>query len=263
MSGITGLASINTLAWISIDRYLVIAQPFHMMRTASNGRSLRQIVVVWAWALLWSSPPMLGWGSYIPEGLQVSCTFDYLTRTPANIAFNYCLFGLGFCVPVTAIVCAYIGIIRSVRRQSKNLQVACRNLGARRSARRNTREDKQELQLTKVAAGMITMFVVSWLPYAIVAQLGISGYQQHITPYTTELPVMFAKASAMWNPIIYALTHPRYKAELSRLCPLFCRKKRRSSPQSSNFDRFRQSSFAQNELVPRSSMYTITQMTQF
>lgn len=257
MSGITGLASINTLAWISIDRYLVIVKPFQMMRVASNSRSWRQILAVWGWALLWSSPPMLGWGSYIPEGLQVSCTFDYLTRTPSNIAFNYCLFGLGFCAPVLIIICAYVGIVLNVRRQSKNFKVACRNLGASRSTRKDIQEDKQELQLTKVAAGTIVMFVVSWLPYAIIAQLAIAGYQQHITPYTTELPVMFAKASAIWNPIIYALSHPRYKAELSRLCSMFGRRKSRRSS-----ERFRQVSFDQTELVAKSSMYTITQMTQ-
>lgn len=263
MSGITGLASINTLAWISVERYLVIVKPFRMLRISSNGRYVRQIFVVWAWALLWSTPPMLGWGSYIPEGLQVSCTFDYLTRTPANIAFNYCLFGLGFCVPVVVIVCAYVGIVRDVRRQSKELQVACRQLGAQRSALRDSREDKQNLQLAKVAAGTITMFVISWLPYAIIAQLAIAGYQQFITPYTTELPVMFAKASAIWNPIIYALSHPRYKSELRRLCPLRGRKKRRSSRHSSTFADLRPASVDQNDPEPRSTMYTIIQLKKF
>jgi len=40
-----------------------------------------------------------------------------------------------------------------------------------------------------------------------------------VTPYSAELPVMLAKASAIWNPIVYALKHPRYRSALSQLLP--------------------------------------------
>jgi len=40
-----------------------------------------------------------------------------------------------------------------------------------------------------------------------------------VTPYSAELPVMLAKASAIWNPIVYALKHPRYRSTLSQLLP--------------------------------------------
>jgi r-opsin len=66
---------------------------------------------------------------------------------------------------------------------------------------------------------MITLFVLSWLPYTIVAQLGITGHQDYVTPYVAEFPVMLAKSSAVWNPIVYSLTHPRYKAALAARLP--------------------------------------------
>ncbi len=38
------------------------------------------ILFCWAYAIVWSIPPFIGWGKYIPEGILDSCSFDYLTR---------------------------------------------------------------------------------------------------------------------------------------------------------------------------------------
>ena len=48
---------------------------------------------------------------------------------------------------------------------------------------------------------------------------GIVGLGELVTPYSAELPVMLAKASAIWNPIVYALKHPRYRAALADYLP--------------------------------------------
>jgi len=70
-----------------------------------------------------------------------------------------------------------------------------------------------------MAALMIALFIGSWLPYALVATFGIVGLDQLVTPYSAELPVMLAKASAIWNPIVYALKHPRYRSILATYLP--------------------------------------------
>jgi r-opsin len=75
---------------------------------------------------------------------------------------------------------------------------------------------------------MVGLFVVSWLPYALIAQFGIIGLHDLVTPYSTEIPVLVAKASAIWNPIVYALTHPRYRVALREIipcCRIFLRRK--------------------------------------
>jgi len=52
----------------------------------------------------------------------VSCSWDYLTRSAANLAFNYCLLGFEFVLPVSVIVLCYTGILVSVRRQGDELK---------------------------------------------------------------------------------------------------------------------------------------------
>jgi len=71
----------------------------------------------------------------------------------------------------------------------------------------------------QIAAVMVCLFVGSWLPYALVAQLGIMGFTRYVTPLTAELPIMLAKASYVWNPIVYALSHPRFRAALADQLP--------------------------------------------
>ena len=66
---------------------------------------------------------------------------------------------------------------------------------------------------------MISLFIASWLPYALVATFGFVGLHQLVTPYSAELPVMLAKASAIWNPIVYALKHPKYRSVLATYLP--------------------------------------------
>jgi hypothetical protein len=50
---------------------------------------------------------------------------------------------------------------------------------------------------------MIVAFLVSWLPYAIVCFVKIAGYD--VTPTVSALPLLCAKSSICWNPIIYVV----------------------------------------------------------
>lgn len=42
-------------------------------------------------------------------------------------------------------------------------------------------------------------------------QLLCSRYGHVLTPYVNSVPAVIAKASAIYNPIIYAITHPKYR----------------------------------------------------
>ena len=86
---------------------------------------------------------------------QVSCTFDYLTLTPANIAFNYCLIGFGFLLPVTLTACCYIGIVVCVSRQAAEIMRVSETIAGKDGSKalkdKQDRERReQEIRLTKV-----------------------------------------------------------------------------------------------------------------
>ena len=87
----------------------------------------------------------------------MSCSWDYLTRSAANLAYNYCLLGFEFVLPVSVIVVCYVGIVVSVRRQAGELSdMEARGGGHQTSAeqrqQRRVQEEKrrQERKLAKV-----------------------------------------------------------------------------------------------------------------
>ncbi|XP_050738489.1 melanopsin-A-like [Eriocheir sinensis] len=67
------------------------------------------------------------------------------------------------------------------------------------------------LKLTKVASGIIAIWVVAWTPYAVVSLLGIFRQRALITPLVSMVPAFFCKTAACLDPFIYALSHPRFK----------------------------------------------------
>ncbi|GFO38435.1 rhodopsin [Plakobranchus ocellatus] len=82
---------------------------------------------------------------------------------------------------------------------------------------------KAEIKTARIAMTIIITFLLSWVPYATVALIAQFGPQEVITPYVSELPVMFAKASAMHNPLIYALSHPKFREAVDKRFPwLLC-----------------------------------------
>ena len=183
----------------------------------------RCIVIIWLWALLWSTPPLLGWGRYLPEGFHTSCTFDYLSKDIGTVIYLCSMYIGNFVLPVVIIAYCYIGIVKSLAKQHKEMQKTAERMGA--TARKADNHKQQEIQVAKVGALSVAAFLLSWTPYAVVTMMGLVFSQEDkmVTPYMAEIPVMFAKASASYNPIIYAISHPTYRAEMYKRFPwLMC-----------------------------------------
>ena len=221
VGGIMGLLSINTLAFIAYDRYTVITNPLEAVRKVSKKKTALSILAIWLWSALWSTPPLFGWGRYTLEGFQTSCTFDYLTHDWHNISFVAGMYFFSFVMPVLIIIMAYTGIVRAMFKHSAEMQSTAKRMGATMSAA--DKDKRQEFQIAKVSAITVGTFLLSWVPYASVAAIGMiyPHSAKIITPYLSEIPVMFAKASASYNPLIYALSHPKYRAEMYTRFPIF------------------------------------------
>ncbi|OWK60101.1 Melanopsin [Lonchura striata] len=78
---------------------------------------------------------------------------------------------------------------------------------------------KNEWKLAKIAFVVIIVFVLSWSPYACVTLIAWAGRGNSLTPYSKSVPAVIAKASAIYNPIIYAIIHPRYRKTIHQAVP--------------------------------------------
>nr|QKY89066.1 Rhabdomeric opsin [Chaetopleura apiculata] len=234
VGGIFGLMSINTMAMIALDRYLVIARPLSVMRHMSHKRAFFMLMLVWIWSILWAIPPIFGWGAYIPEGFQISCSFDYLTRTDYFRAYIFCMYICSFVVPVLIIFFCYVLIVKAVADHEKEMASMAKKLDAKDI--RQGQDQRTELKTAKIAFYTITLFLLSWTPYAVIALIGEFGPAEYVTPYAASIPVIFAKTSAMYNPIVYALSHPKFREVLNKSAPwllICCKPKTKPSTTAS------------------------------
>ncbi|KAF0025614.1 hypothetical protein F2P81_022495 [Scophthalmus maximus] len=144
-------------------------------------------------------------------------------------AFCGALFGI--CSMMTLMVIALDRAISKINSQ-----------GTRDSAKK-FHKMRSEWKMAKIALIVILLFVISWAPYSCVALTAFAGYADMLTPYMNSVPAVIAKASAIHNPIIYAITHPKYRSALSRYIPylgaLLCISGR--DPLSSSFQSTRRS----------------------
>uniref|UniRef100_A0A4W4GJX0 Opsin 4b n=1 Tax=Electrophorus electricus TaxID=8005 RepID=A0A4W4GJX0_ELEEL len=199
-----GICSMITLMIIAVDRYFVITRPLTSIGKMSHKRALIILIAAWMYTISWSLPPFFGWSecAYVPEGLLTSCTWDYVTFTPSVRAYTMMLFVFVFFIPLFVIIYCYMCIFRTIRNTTRSVSLA----------HSSSRQQIQgEWKMAKVALIVILLYVISWSPYSCVALTAFAGYADMLTPYMNSVPAVIAKASAIHNPIIYAITHPKYR----------------------------------------------------
>ncbi|XP_072528031.1 opsin 4xb [Salminus brasiliensis] len=253
-----GISSMITLLAISVDRYLVITRPLQAMQWNSKCRTCFIISLVWLYSLAWSLAPLIGWSSYVPEGLMTSCTWDYVSPSPGSRSYTLALCCCVFFIPLGIVLYCYICMFLSVRRASRDVsrlgsQVRTQNMS------RPQHSVRTEWKLAKIAAVVIAVYVLSWAPYACVTLIAWAGYAHLLNPYSKTVPAVIAKASAIYNPFIYAIIHSKYRATLAAKVPgLSClssgQDKGRLSSSNSESSLSRQSSMSKNRVHSTSSM---------
>ncbi|KAM5193767.1 melanopsin-B-like [Mantella aurantiaca] len=246
-----GITSMMTLLAIAVDRYLVITKPLQSIQWSSKKRTLQVIVLVWLYSLMWSMAPLLGWSSYVPEGLMISCTWDYITATTANKSYTMMLCCFVFFIPLLVISHCYLLMFLAIRSTSRNVQ----KLGScgRQSYMSSTM--KNEWKMAKIAFVIITVYVLSWSPYACVTLIAWAGHGKSLTPYSKTVPAVIAKASAIYNPIIYGIIHPKYRETIHKSIPclrFLIKLPKKDSMTASNFESsFRASVYSRQSTVSK------------
>ncbi|KAM3867481.1 opsin 4xb [Diretmus argenteus] len=212
-----GITSMINLLAISIDRYLAITKPLQAVHRSSKQRTILAILLVWLYSLAWSLAPLIGWSSYIPEGLMTSCTWDYVTYSLANRCYTLMLCCCVFFIPLGVIFYCYLFMFLAVRKTSRDVE----RLGAqvRKSTLIQQKSIRSEWKLAKIAFIVIVVYVLSWSPYACVTLISWAGHANILSPYSKAVPAIIAKASTIYNPFIYAIIHKKYRMTLAEKFP--------------------------------------------
>ncbi|CAO1390920.1 unnamed protein product [Diamesa hyperborea] len=211
---IFGCGSIWTMTMIAFDRYNVIVKGISG-KPLTNGKALLEILCVWLFSLLWCLAPFLGWGRYVPEGNMTACGTDYLSKDILNRSYILAYSVFCYFLPLFMIIYSYYFILKAVMAHEKNMKEQAKKMNV--ASLRSNDTQSSECKLAKVALVTISLWFMAWTPYLVINYGGIFG--GNISPLATIWGSLFAKANAVYNPIVYGISHPKYRAALAKKYP--------------------------------------------
>eukprot|EP00095_Tigriopus_kingsejongensis_P000350 maker-scaffold1125_size61249-snap-gene-0.12 protein:Tk00350 transcript:maker-scaffold1125_size61249-snap-gene-0.12-mRNA-1 annotation:"opsin" len=220
LGGVFGCASLWMIIMIGFDRYNVIVKGFSGVRV-TPGIAFLMIVFAFSYSVGLCILPFLKiWGSYKLEGLLLTCSFDYLTDDWTNKSFTLFFFMGCFGVPMLFIIYFYSQIVFAVVNHERALKAQAKKMNVE-SLRSNVdvNAESAEVRIAKVAITNICLWLLAWCPYATIAMVGQFGGSHLLTPVVTQLPSFLAKTASCFNPIVYAVSHPKYREALTNEIP--------------------------------------------
>merc|ERR1719370_2638035 len=202
LGAVTGVCSIWTLAMISADRFNIICNGFSGPKL-TKGKAASMCLVAWIVSIGVAICPLFGWGGYGPEGILTSCSFDYLSQDISTITYNLFMIIFDYFLPLMIIVGSYAMNVKSLRSSEAN-------------------EQRAEIRIAKTAIFNIGLWIICWTPYTIITYKGCIGQFDGLRPLTTTLPALLAKSASVYNPVVYAIGHPKFRQAMTIHIPGFC-----------------------------------------
>lgn len=212
-----GCTSIWTMVFITLDRYNVIVKGISAEPLTSSG-SLMRILFVWTISITWTVLPLFGWNRYVPEGNLTACGTDYLTDSTLSHSYLYVYGSWVYFIPLLITIGAYSQIVSAVFAHEKQMREQAKKMGVRSLRNEETQKTSAECRLAKVALMTVSLWFIAWTPYLVINFAGMIN-KSMISPLFTIWGSLFAKANAVYNPIVYAISHPKYRAALETKLP--------------------------------------------
>ncbi|XP_015793307.1 opsin, ultraviolet-sensitive-like [Tetranychus urticae] len=245
--GLSGTVTIMSITAVTFERYLTINNQSFTQPYFNSRSSILVIILLWLYSLMFTLPPIFGFfTNYIPEGYLTTCSFDYISTKLESRLFVLIFFLGAWLIPLIIIIGSYVGIYRATHRSAarfkkyalsssppssnnqSNSRVTNGNINnAEISNSNGTGDDNSMMQqrtqhhirlehrLVRTSIALITLWMITWTPYAVVSLIGIIN-PLLLTPTMAMLPAMFAKTSAVMDPFVYGYLHPRIKFEVKK-----------------------------------------------
>ena len=201
-----GLGSMMNLVGAACERCITF---YKLYKTGTAQVSRRKALllssVLWCYSFVWSFFPILGWSSYVQEGVGTSCSIDWESREAGNVSYAVCLILACFVVPVGAIIfCLY----KSYTTLGKLGEQAREQWGEKSTVTQET--VAAETKMAWIGVVMTTGFLFAWTPYTIASIIAMYD-PGLVSDIGASIPAYIAKSSACYNPFICMFMHKKLR----------------------------------------------------
>ncbi|XP_037772698.1 opsin-5-like [Penaeus monodon] len=210
-----GIATITSLLALAVVRYMkTCMHPYGRSLSADHIKII--LIGIYLYSLFWALLPLTSIGSYEVEPFGTSCTLNWADPSNAGRLYIIAAVLVVVIIPCLVIIWCYVKIFLLVRRNQKKKMMLGKRSGA---------SQPSQLQMSLVSCLVCLGFILAWIPYAVVSiYFGLGGHPA--PPYVAIIPVLLAKSSCAYNPIIYIFVTPRYRSEIldvvRNCCSLLC-----------------------------------------
>lgn len=215
------IVGVETLAFISWDRYYAIFRPLKYRSNVTPKRVCTAIMLCWVWAMVFTIPcAVLGWFRY--GEYESMCTYNFSGTGDKwkTRVITYSIFTIVLCVllPSTVIIYCYLRIIAVVRQQGRRINTmssreAYSSNSAGRHAWRNYR-----LKGFRTITLVIILYILSWTPFSVARLLKTVTWNHEIVPPAADtFASVMSLFSTATNPIAYSLFRRDFRRAFKRL----------------------------------------------
>nr|QWV42627.1 long wavelength sensitive opsin [Mordella albosuturalis] len=212
-----GCGSIWTMTFIALDRYNVIVKGLSA-KPLTKKTALLRILIIWVMSIGWTLAPFFGWNRYVPEGNLTACGTDYLAKDWLSKSYLLVYGFFVYFLPLIIIIYSYWFIVQAVAAHEKSMREQAKKMNVASLRSSEAAQTSAECKLAKIALMTIALWFFAWTPYLIINFNGVFDGSK-ISPLATIWSSLFAKANAVYNPIVYGISHPKYRQALQKKFP--------------------------------------------
>ena len=177
--------SLNTLALISVDRFLCIKKPLHYNRIVTIKKTLVAVLLLWMFSILVSIPPLFGFGTIRFSKFTLMCTIAFRGYTfLAKNTFYLIFLVLASLSPVSILAVTNVWLLhiaqKAIRRNYQNIRRGASITVIREKIEKEY--NKKQLNLMRVFFAIFITNIITWLP-ALVIFIARAAYEP--TPTTS------------------------------------------------------------------------------
>ncbi|XP_065646807.1 melanopsin-B [Hydra vulgaris] len=190
-------ATIAMHAGIALSRMVLLSSCFSSNLINYKKLFIKIGISSWIYGLFWATLPLLGFSSYTLEGTRSRCSMNFSPKTIIEKAYLILIFTFGFCIPVTIIITSCLFTAHVIVTKYNYFYVTY----GKENAETKLFKEKEKNAISSFIL-MVLSFIVCWTPYATIGCL--TAFTSVKTPnWLLEVAALFAKLSALVNPIIY------------------------------------------------------------
>ena len=126
---------------------------------------------------------------------------------------------VNYFTPLTMIGCFYYSIVKAVVAHEMALKAQAKKMNVDSLRSGGDKDESAEFKIAKVAITNVLLWFCIWTPYATVSSFPSLGAAELLTPIVSGIPGFVAKLASCLNPLVYAVSHPKFREAMAKHLP--------------------------------------------